>query len=161
MAEEELVSQIIWVPQEHVDEAVAIAAKNDVKIERAPIAGVAPFLLVPLVILGTAAGVAIIQREIEVWRGGQVIDLTKTPPDVHRDRGLQYGLLLLIKSDGTVSIKTPHPKDSFSEVMETVGGLLEKIAELSINKTSEVIKGALGDKAEVETSEKAPALLPN
>lgn len=79
---------------------------------------------------------------IRVWReiqGGTVVDLTKSPVDVSRSRGLPYGFFMLIAKDGSVQI---DPKDEPTDALER---MVTAVLNLGIDATVEALKKAIGD----------------
>jgi hypothetical protein len=143
---------IVYVRPSEVDEVERIAQLNGATVEKMEVSGILPVVLIPLIILGTIAVVATVEHEIEVHRGGQVIDLSGSVPKLYRDHDLQYGLIVVVKKDGTVKISVSDVKELIGQVLEAITKILDDLGKETIDKAAEAIKTAVGDKAGVEVA---------
>jgi len=111
--------------------------------------------LAGVVIVGAALAAA--QFLIRIWhefRGGTVIDLTKTPVDVSRDRGLDWGFFMFIAKDGTVTVEgKDEPKTALERM---VNDILKLATTVTVETAKAAIVAAVGQDAKVKT-EPAPA----
>jgi hypothetical protein len=101
-----------------------------------------------IIVGGALAGGAFLIRLWREFQGGTVIDLTKTPVDISRNRALDYGFFVVIAKDGSVTVE---PKDEPETALERMA---TAVLKLSSDAAAEVIKatveGALSGKANVE-----------
>ena len=142
----------MYVRASEIDEVERIAQANGATVEKMEVSGILPVVLIPLIILGTIAAVATVEHEIEVHRGEQVIDLSGSVPKLYRDHELQYGLIVVIKKDGTVKISVSDVKDLIGQVLEAVTKILDDLGRETVDKAAEAIKAVVGDKADVEVA---------
>jgi hypothetical protein len=149
MMAEFTVTATIWLSPDDVDEAKKIAQQHDVQAEEATASGLGPLLLVPLVITGAIAAVALAEHEIEVYRGGQVIDLTGAAPKFFRSKGVQYGLVVVLKRDGSITVDVKQPKELIGAVLAAIQGILTDIGKEALDQAAKAIKAVVGDKGTV------------
>jgi hypothetical protein len=147
------VQRTVWVPADEVADIKRIAAGHDVTVREGTAEGIGPLILIPLIILGTIAAVGLVDREIDRWRGGQVIDLTGEQPKFYRSHGVVFGLVVVIRKDGTISVDVKQPTDTLTEVITAVQGLLSDIAKDTLTQATAAIQTAVGDKATVTSSD--------
>lgn len=109
--------------------------------------------IAPLIILAIGGGAAAVAGALTYWsqlrKGGQMIDLRESPPKVWRDKGLVYGLVVVVLQDGSVKIEVHEPKGFFLEVVNSVIGAVKDIAEKGIETVTKAAEAAVGDKASV------------
>lgn len=79
---------------------------------------------VTVLIIATVAAYGIIERALNVHRGGQVIDARPDAPRLtYRDKDLEYGFVVVRAADGGVAVSTDGSKDTLEQVI----GLLRKM----------------------------------
>jgi hypothetical protein len=103
-----------------------------------------------IIIIGSAfAAGKLVMRVVNEWRGGTVIDTTKEPADIHRDRDLPYGFFTFIAKDGKVTIEAKdEPKDALERMVGEVLALGKPVASAVKDAAEKVLTG----KGKVETS---------
>lgn len=120
-----------------------------VKQEAEP--GIAPLIVIALVgAVGVVGGAWAYFQDRR--QGGQIIDLRPEATEVaHRDKGVVYGLMVIIAADGKVTVEVKEPKGFFGQIISDVLAAVQGIATKSIEAVAEAAKGATGDKATVTT----------
>jgi hypothetical protein len=101
-----------------------------------------------LVIVGGIAAGKFVIRVIREAKGGTVIDMTKNPVQISRNRKLDYGYFVILAKDGSVSVQTKdEPKDALERMITealSLGG------EAPLATLHAAIKGKLSATAKVE-----------
>ena len=83
-------------------------------------------------------------------RGGQVIDLRPgADPIARRDRGLIYGLILLVAVDGKVEVSVKEPKRMFGQVIEAFKEVLGDLLGATAKEAEELATPTVQRKATV------------
>lgn len=133
-----------------------VAEEPDVELEVVrEQTGIAPLIIVAL--FGAAAGLAgALAYFGEVKKGGQVIDLREGHQLAKRDKGVVFGLIVIIAEDGKVNVDVKEPKGFFGQVLKDVLDALQGVATKTIEAAAEVAKKAAGDKADVTTEPGTP-----
>jgi len=135
-----------------VEEALLrqIAREHGVRIERSEDrTGVE--VVVVLAVVGAATAVAgAIADYLERRKGGQVIDMRKDANTVaYRDKGVVYGVIVIIADDGKVTVDVKEPKGYYLQLISEILTSLTSIATKTIETVAAAAKAAAGDKAEV------------
>lgn len=105
--------------------------------------GMAAFLV------GAGAVVAAaIRSHAERRQGGQVIDLRPGAPLVRRDRGLQYGLILIVVGEGQIELRVWQPQDQLTAVVTDVLQALSATNGSSARAIGNVVAKAVGARGE-------------
>lgn len=137
----ETVQAVVSVRREDLPEIRKTAAEHGVDITELPVVGVEPVSAVALVLIGSALAVSVVQRAIDARQGGQVIDLRPgASKNFYRSRGVVYGLVVIIGSDGTVTVDVKEPDGNFREIVEVVAKLTMSLAEISIEAIAKVLR---------------------
>ncbi|NUK11748.1 hypothetical protein HRW18_27990 [Streptomyces lunaelactis] len=157
MSDQEQVEEVIIVDQGDVEALREFASEHDVKTQEIPIFGIEPITTVTLVIIGSAVAVAVVQHWLEVRKGGQVIDLRTDIPGMYRNKGLLYGLVLILTKDGSFSVEVKEPKLMFGEVINSITSLLPNLIQGDAQSISQSIASAVGARAEVAYTAANPA----
>jgi hypothetical protein len=135
------VRAVVLVRREDVPAARETAADHEVDVRELPSTGIDPVSAVALLLIGSALAVSMVQRAIDARQGGQVIDLR---PDAskhfYRSRGVVYGLVVVIGSDGTVTVDVREPDGNFREIIEAVAKLTMSLTEISIEAIAKVLR---------------------
>ena len=141
---------VIVVAPEDLQYVIGLAADHDVEVEEAEVHGIEPVITVTLLLFGATAAVAAVQQFIETHKGGQVIDLRPTAPKfAYRDKGVVYGIVIIIATDGKVTVEVHEPKGMFGQVMEALTKVAVDTAKASIEAIGEAAKKAVGNTADV------------
>jgi hypothetical protein len=90
----------------------------------------------PLVVAGAVVGlVKIVSDFIDKSRGGTIIDRTVEPVRISRDRGVPWGHVVILASDGSTEVQVHDaPKDAMER-------WLTKLLELPKDATKAVVDG--------------------
>lgn len=131
MAVSEQVHEALVVEQDELDLLREEAAAHGVVVEElaGPDGFVAETVAVTVLLLGAATAVGAVVHLLERRRGGQVFDLRPgAPTPIYRSRDLQFGLVAVLKTDGTVSVEVHEPKGMFGVVVEALAGQLAALA---------------------------------
>jgi hypothetical protein len=124
-----------------VGEVETAAEKLDIKFEN-QIDNVDPITGFIVIGGGLAAGSLVIRLWHE-FRGGTVIDLTKTPIDISRNRNLDWGYFLFIAKDGSVTVEgKDEPKTALERMVTAVLGLASNATLTTLKKAAEDSLGA-------------------
>jgi hypothetical protein len=101
-----------------------------------------------LVVVGVIAGGKFVMRVIREARGGTVIDMTKTPVEISRNKNLDYGYFVIIAKDGSVTVEAKdEPKDALERMITEA---LKLGGEVPLETLKEAIEGELGATASLE-----------
>jgi hypothetical protein len=141
MPDADAVRAVISIRREDLPAVRETAADHQVEVRELPATGMDPVSAVALVLIGSALAVSMVERAIDARRGGQVIDLR---PDAskhfYRTRGVVYGLVVVIGSDGTVTVEVKEPDGNFREVIDAVAKLTMSLTEISIEAIAKVLR---------------------
>ena len=113
--------------------------------------GFAPVIVIALI--GGAALAAGTWAYFEDRRkGGQIIDLRDGAAEIaRRDKGVVYGLIVIIAGDGKVTVDVKEPKGFFGAVIKDVLDALQGVVTKSIGSVADAAKAAAGDRGTVTT----------
>ena len=140
------VQEWVIVDAEEKDAALRIARENGVEVQVFEERGFEPVTTVTLALLGGAAAVSTVAYLIDQWKGGQVIDLRPGAlKPAYRTRDVTYGLVLIIASDGQVTVEVKEPKGMFGQVVEALSGITVEVGKAGIGAVAEAAKAAVGD----------------
>jgi len=134
------------VTPEELEELRQIAQEHGVSLEVDEEEGFVDPATLTVLLLGASLAVATVAYLFDQRRGGQVIDLRPgADPIARRDRGLIYGLILLVAVDGKVEVSVEEPKGMFGQVIEALkavlGDLLGATAKEAKELASPVVQG--------------------
>jgi hypothetical protein len=93
------------------------------------------------------AGARLIIRLRNEWQGGVVIDRTKEPIEIRRERNLPYGFFVVIGTDGSVRIEA---KDEPKDVLERMSEALLTLATPTTDAMTAAVQQQLGGAAKVQ-----------
>lgn len=149
---EETVREIVVIEAEDLDYVREAAAEQGVELQELPRQGFEPITTLTLLITGSVLAVGALSSLIERHKGGQVIDLRSgAPKPLYRDKGVVYGLVIVLANDGTVTVEVKQPKEMFDQVVEVLGKTLLGLGKASIDTIAGAASVAVGDKASVKT----------
>ncbi len=141
---------VVLVDPEDREYVLGLAREHDVEAEEAEVHGIEPVITVTLLLFGAAAAVGAVQQLVESHKGGQMIDLRPNAPKIaYRDKGVVYGTVIMIATDGKVTVEVHEPKGMFGQVMEALTKVAVDTATASIEAIGEAAKKIVGDKADV------------
>ncbi|MCU1496381.1 MAG: hypothetical protein JWM47_334 [Acidimicrobiales bacterium] len=147
---EGVVREIVIIEPEDLKVAREIAAEHEVEVHEVEVLGIEPITTITLIFLGGSLAVGTVVYLLEKRKGGQIIDLRPGSPKVfYRSKDVVYGLVVILATDGKVTIEVKEPKGMFGEVIAALQGILTDIAKAGIEEISKAAKAALGDKATV------------
>jgi hypothetical protein len=153
MAENGDVQEWVIVDAEDKDEVLRIAQENGVEVQVFEERGFEPVTTVTLALLGGAAAVSAVAYLIDQRKGGQIIDLRPTAPKTaYRSRNVTYGLVIIIASDGQVTVEVKEPKGMFGQVVEALRGITVDVGKAGVGAVAEAAKAAVGDKATIQAT---------
>ncbi|MEV4416600.1 hypothetical protein [Catellatospora sp. NPDC049609] len=128
-------------------ELTALAEEHDVQLLREGDRG-EPITIA--VLIGGALAVGAVMHEFERRRGGQVIDLRKDAPQpAYRDKGLQYGLVMIRSEDGTVRVEVHEPRGVLGQVLESINSVVGTLTGQEPVDLLTAVREAVGDRATV------------
>ena len=85
-------------------------------------------------------------------KGGQIIDLRDGAAEIaRRDKGVVYGLIVIIAGDGKVTVDVKEPKGFFGAVIKDVLDALQGVVAKSIGSVADAATAAAGDRGTVTT----------
>ena len=142
------------VSPEELEELRKIAAEHGVSVEVDEEAGFVDPATITVLLLGGSLAVATVAYLLDQRRGGQIIDLRPgADPIARRDRGLVYGLILLIAMDGKVEVNVREPRGMFGQVIDALKEVLGDLLGASATKAQELASSAVQGKATVRVAE--------
>jgi hypothetical protein len=105
-----------------LDHARRIASDNGVDLEQLEVRALEPVTTVTLIVMGSSLAVATVVYLLDKHKDGQVIDLRPGAPKAfYRSKDVVYGLVLIIATDGKVTVEVKEPLRPSSTTPE--GGL--------------------------------------
>jgi hypothetical protein len=150
--EEERVDEIVVVDADELESVREIAAAHGVEFQEVPRRGFEPVTTVTLVLIGTALAIGAVTAELERRKGGQVIDLRRgAPKQFYRDKGVVFGLVIIVSEDGTVTVDVKEPKQLFGEVVEAVTKLAAELVKTPLDVLADAIAEVVGDRGTIST----------
>lgn len=109
----------------------------DEELEPQLVDGVTPVLIAG----GVFAAVKILSDWIDKRRGGTIIDRTVTPTRVHRSTGVPWGMVVVIASDGQVTVEVKDaPKDALERWVDALLKLPSDAAKAAIVALKDLLK---------------------
>jgi hypothetical protein len=149
---------IVVVDPEDLDYAREIAAEHGVEIEQMPIRGIEPVSTITLVLLGGSLAVGTVVYLLDKAKGGQVIDLRQgVQRKFYRTDDVAYGLVVIIASDGTVTVEVKEPRGLFGQVIDALTKVAVDLGESGIDTAAEAARATVGDNASIAVQRVAPA----
>jgi hypothetical protein len=139
----------LWVDLNNSDElAVLRDVADDYGLTLEPVRPRDMGVITAVFLVGAAAVVAqAVQTFADRKKGGQVIDMRPGATPVRRDKGLLYGLILVITPDGQFEIKVWEPKNHLAEVVKDVLEAIRSVA--GVGDAVRAASGAVGERGEL------------
>jgi hypothetical protein len=112
--------------------------------------------LAPLVVVALIGSAAFVAGTVAYFqdrrKGGQMIDLRPNAVKIAwRDRGVVYGLIVIVTEDGKVRVEVKEPKTFFGQVIKDVLDALTNIGQRGTSAVAAGASSAVGDRAAVFT----------
>ena len=149
--------RVVTIDPEDLDHVLSLARAREVEVEvhepgeRVGHGGEHP--AVTVLLLGGVRGVSAVLDAIERRQGGQVIDLRQGPtPVFSRDRGIAYGVVLILTADEGFEVQVHQPRESLSQIVDAVRRLLSELSGQPADQIVEILDRAVGDRATVTRS---------
>lgn len=143
--------EFLMVPTEDIEYLREIADRNGVDVSESEALGIEPVSTTAVALLGSALAISTVRRLLEERRGGQMIDLRPgASRAVYRSRDIQYGLIVVLAADGTVTVRATDSQDELALVMEALRGLGAG-SEADTGAVEQAVRGRLGSDAEIVT----------
>ncbi len=139
--------EAVVIEQDELEQLRAEAAEHGVVLEELePADGfVVEAAAVTVLLLGAATAVATVVHLLDRRRGGQVLDLRPgAPTPIYRSRDLLFGLVVMLKADGTVQVEVHEPKGMFGTVVEALAGQLGALAAQDVRTAAATAAGLVG-----------------
>ena len=139
---------IVVVDLEDLEYAREVAAEQGVQIEQMPTRGIEPVSTVTLVLLGGSLAVGTVIYLLDRAKGGQVIDLREgVQRKFYRTDNVAYGLVVIIASDGTVTVEVKEPRGLFGQVIDALTKATVDLGKARIDAVAAAANTAVGDSA--------------
>lgn len=146
-------TEILILDSSELPNAQALAAERGARTELVPNRGIEPVTTVTLLLIGPALAVGAVRQALEQRRGGQVIDLRPgAPKTFYRTADLTYGLIVVVTSDGKVTVQTSDTGKVFNKLISTLPMLMTD-GNIGAKEAARVLAAALGPDAEVAATE--------
>lgn len=114
------------------------------------------------VIAAATVAAGIVTEFYERRQGGQVIDLRPgASRAVYRDRGVTFGLIVILTQDGAVTVEVYDPSNAFLDVARDVVQALTSIAATEAKNAIEAATEVTGDRGTVTRDDPGGSLPPN
>jgi hypothetical protein len=148
---------VIVLDPSQAPSAHTLAAAHGVKVEQVPQRGIEPVTTVTLILVGTVAAVRAVQHILfEQRKGGQVIDLRPGAEEAfYRTPKLMYGIVVILASDGRVTVGVKEPDGMFAKVISTLPALLS--SGDSAKQAAHIVTKTFGSDVQVDTAENPAA----
>ncbi len=151
MADAARAESIVVVDPEQLPAARELAAAHGVEVQQPPGRGIEPVVTVTLILTGAVTAVATVMRVLDERKGGQVVDLRPTAPVAfYRTPDVVYGTVVIVTTDGRVTVEVREPEGMFGKVVSTLAELLG--AEPGAAEVARSAIETFGEDVSVETS---------
>lgn len=146
-------TEILILDRSEIPDAQALAAEFGARTELVPSRGIEPVTTVTLLLIGPALVIAAVRQALEQRKGGQIIDLRPgVPKAFYRTTDLIYGLIVVVTSDGNVSVQTSDPGKVVDRLSSTFSKWMAD-GNIGAKETAEVLAAKLGPDAKVTATE--------
>jgi hypothetical protein len=144
--------EVLMAPVSDIAYLREIAEHHGVEVVETKSTGVEPVSTIAVVLVGTVLAVSTVSRLLEERKGGQVIDMRPGANlAVFRSRDVQYGLIVVLAADGTVTVRGKDSQDKLSLLVECLSGLATQKIEAKTNAIVEAAREQLGTDVEIMT----------
>lgn len=142
----------IWTEADAAEIEVArqLAAEYGVSLEVAqPDDFVDPGTIM-LLFIGTSMAVSTVMYLLDQRRGGQIVDLRPgANPFTKRDNSVAHGLVVIIATDGEVTVEVREPRGMFGQVMDAVRDIAVELVGAPQKSIVDSVNAALGERESV------------
>jgi hypothetical protein len=129
------------------------AEEHQVEVAELKSTGIEPMSTVAVVLLGSVWAVNTVSRLLDERKGGQVVDMRPGANlAVFRSRDVQYGLIVVLAFDGTVTVRAKDSQEKLHAVIECLSGLAAKKIETKADTIAQAARGQLGSDFEIVTN---------
>lgn len=144
--------EVLMTPVSDIPYLREIAEHHGVEVVETKSTGVEPVSTIAVVVVGSVLAVNTVSRLLEERKGGQVIDM-RAPANlaVFRSRHVQYGLIVVLAADGTVTVQCKDSQDKLGLLVECLSGLATRKVDAKTNAIAEAARGQLGADVEITT----------
>jgi hypothetical protein len=126
-------TEIVIVDPDDIEFVYSTARQYSIGVEELRAARIEPAFTMTLVLMGTSFAVGAVVYLVEQRKGGQVIDLRPSAPNVlYRSKEVSYGLVIIFTVDGKVSIEVKEPRGMFGHVLDSLSDLVGNQSESSM-----------------------------
>lgn len=146
----ESIEEVLMVPAEDIEHLRESSKRHGVDLSESKPLGIEPVGTIAVVLVGGVLAVNAVSRLLEERKGGQVIDMRPSATrTVFRSRDVQYGLIVVLASDGTVTVRATDPQNGLSSVIESLRGLATGEGGANIDTVEQAVRRQLGPDAEI------------
>ena len=147
------VEHFVAIDPDDYASVVEMAGSEGVGVERLEGRNLVDPASISVILIGSSLAVATVASLIDQRRGGQVFDMR---PDAsrpaYRSKEITYGYVLVIATDGSVSVEVKEPKGMFGQVLDTIASIVKDSMGSSAAATKGRIEDALGDSISAQTN---------
>ena len=143
--------EFLMVPTQDVEYLRDIADQNGVAVAESGSLGIEPVSTTAVALLGSSLAINTVRRLLEERRGGQMIDLRPgAGRAAYRSRDVQYGLIVVLTADGTVTVRATNSQDELALIIEALRGLVAG-STTDAGAVAQTVRERLGPDAEIVT----------
>ncbi|MFB9688646.1 hypothetical protein [Amycolatopsis plumensis] len=145
--------EVLEVEPGELTEIRRLAEENGVELQDVEVDGLELVTAALVVLVGVPAAVHKVLREIDYWRGGQVIDRREGAERVvYRTRSLRHDLLVVLANDGDVKIQYLRSDGTPTRTMESLTKVILSLRSADSETIVGVAESVMGSAASVTMS---------
>lgn len=127
-----------------------IAAENGVQAAEVDQDGFLDPVTLSFVLLGSVAAIGTVTYLVDRRKGGQVFDLRPgAPRPQYRSKDIEYGLVLIIATDGKATVEVHEPRGMLGQVIDAIKDIVGQLGKAGIEQIGKSATAAVGDTAKV------------
>jgi hypothetical protein len=131
-----------------------LAGKYNLELRESKPLGIEPVSTIAIILLGSILAINAVGRLLEEHKGGQVVDLRPGRRKVlSRSRDVQYGLIVVLAKDGTVTLRSNNVADKTGAILGVLGELAKQRDGAGIDAIAKAAGDQLGVDAQVATGQ--------